>query len=181
MYKTLYLYITILLSKLLIFLRLRNHRTSNPRVRLWSESFHFPEWGEVKELDARKGTLPREEEEGRFFSAAVAVSSKGTVASLNSQAVLTPTFSGQLRSSPVPFLFLVFHIYKNEAERSAPVPSWKESIQPNVGLGLGEFWSSCSLPMSSPHHVPRPYISLSLFPSFFLSFSVSLIPVLATI
>lgn len=111
----------------------------------------------------------------------LSVSSKGTVASLNSQAVLTPTFSGQLRSSPVPFLFLVFHIYKNEAERSTPVPSWKESIQPNVGLGLGEFWSSSSLPMSSPHHVPRPYLSLSLFPSFLLSFSLSLIPVLATI
>ena len=101
----------------------------------------------------------------------LSVSSKGTVASLNSQAVLTPTFSGQLRSSPVPFLFLVFHIYKNEAERSTPVPSWKESIQPNVGLGLGESWSSSSLPMSSPHHVPRPYLSLSLFPSFLLSFS----------
>ena len=118
---------------------------------------------------------------GDFFLVLLwlSVSLKGTVASLNSQAVLTPTFSGQFRSSPVPFLFLVFHIYKNEAERSTPVPSWKESIQPNVGLELGAFWSSSSLYMSAPHHVPGLYLSLSfpLFPSFFLS----LIPVLATI
>ena len=104
----------------------------------------------------------------------LSVSLKGTVASLNSQAVLTPTFSGQFRSSPVPFLFLVFHIYKNEAERSTPVPSWKESIQPNVGLELGAFWSSSLLYMSAPHHVLRSYLSLSLFPSILLSFFLSL-------
>lgn len=101
----------------------------------------------------------------------LSVSSKGTVSSLNSQAVLTTTFSGRLRSSPVPFLF-IFHIYKTEAERATPVSSWKESIPPNMELELGPFWSSFQLYMSPPHHVPLSCLSLSF--SLFLSFLLSL-------
>ena len=85
-------------------------------------------------MDAEKIALPREEQEQSFLVLLwLAVSSKGMVSWLNSQAVFT-TFSGRLRSSPVPFLFLISHIYKNEGESSTLVPSWKESVQTKVGF-----------------------------------------------
>lgn len=104
----------------------------------------------------------------------LSVSSKGTVASLNSQAVLTPTFSGQLRSSPVPFLFLVFHIYKNEAERSTPVPSWKEINSTKCGTWIRRILELflASYVITTPCTTTISFsLSFPLFPSFFLSLS----------
>lgn len=73
------------------------------------------------------------------------------------------TLSGWFSSSPIPFLFLIFHIHKHKAERSTPVLSWKRSIQWKWDLHRDYPGSITLLSLALCIYPPHPITHLSFF------------------
>lgn len=121
-------------------------------------------------MDAQDNKAPQRRLRTKFLSASIAVCiGKGNVFSLNKQAADSTTFSRWLSSSSVPFLFLIFHVYKNEAERSMPVPLWQESIQLKLGFNKnysGVLWLYMSPSPSHCNHLSSLSLSEVLDANF---------------